>query len=186
MGPVKKLWRSKKLSGPSRMKGRVIMCWYNPSLITIYRDIFTLNTQLFFFRGRSQGADDQGKVNETSPGMQRVYLCLMPQYLLSAITIVYWVFTHSITPPPAWPSRVIYQVRGPGPGFNARSMQIMSSNGGRRARDTRVSNYLETTSHPTSLSSHIIIIAHHTVFIRLLDNKKSETGKVRILAARKS
>ena len=88
--------------------------------------------------------------------MQRVYLCLMPQYLLSAITIVYWVFTHSITLPPAWPSRVIYQVRGSGPGFNARSMQIMSSNGGRRARDTRVSNYLETTS-----TSHITIITQY-------------------------
>ena len=157
MGPVKKLWRSKKLSGPSRMKGRVIMCWYNPSLITIYCDIFILHsTHNFSLSKAGAKADDQGKVNETSPGMQRVYLCLMPQYLLSAITIVYWVFTHSITPPPAWPSRVIYQVRGSGPGFNARSMQIMSSNGGRRARDTRVSNYLETTS-----TSHITIITHH-------------------------
>lgn len=102
MGPVKKLWRSKKLSGASRMRGRVIMCRYNPSLITQYTAIhFTLRQELGWWPRLMR--------HPWLCSMQRVYLCLMPQYLLSAITIVYWVFTHSITPPPASPSRVIYQ-----------------------------------------------------------------------------
>ena len=144
MGPVKKLWRSKKLSGASRMRGRVIMCRYIPSLITQYTAIhFTLRQELGWWPRLMR--------HLWLCTMQRVYLCLMPQYLLSAITIVYWVFTHSITPPPASPSRVIYQVRGPDTGFNARSMQIIRGYGGRRTQDTRVSNYLETTLN----------IAHH-------------------------
>ena len=37
--------------------------------------------------------------------MQSVYLCLILQYLKTAITIVYWVFTESITAPPTRPER---------------------------------------------------------------------------------
>lgn len=151
MGPVKKLWRSKKLSGASRMRGRVIMCRYNPSLITIH---------CHTFYSESGARLMMTKVNETSlAGVCSACISAWCRNISwSAITIVYWVFTHSITPPPAWPSRVIYQVRGPGLGFNARSMQIIRGYGGRRTQDTRVSNYLETTlniAHRTSLLSSL-------------------------------
>ena len=58
--------------------------------------------------------------------MQSVYLCLILQYLKTAITIVYWVFTESITAPPTrleragagrlvqqWPSCHLSPVHGP-------------------------------------------------------------------------
>ena len=125
------------------------------------------------------------KVNETSQqSMQRVYLCLMPQYLLSAITIVYWVFTHSITPPPASPSRVIYQA-------GARVLVLMRDlcklwAVTAPAPDTgpRVTNYLETTitiiTIITPRTSHIIIIVIGG------KNQESETGKGGVSTARKS
>ena len=110
--------------------------------------------------------------------MQRVYLCLMPQYLLSAITIVYWVFTHSITPPPASPSRVIYQ-------SGTRVLVLMRDlcklwAVTAPALDTgpRVTNYLETTI--TIITPHIIIIVVGG------KNQESETGKGGVSTARKS
>ena len=153
------------------MRGRVIMCRYNPSLITQYTAIhFTLRQELGWWPRLMR--------HPWLCTMQRVYLCLMPQYLLSAITIVYWVFTHSITPPPASPSRVIYQVRGPDTGFNARSMQIIRGYGGRRTQDTRVSNYLETTLNIAHHYHHHY--HHHYDHLQVLDNQASETGKVRL------